>query len=290
MLADLRLEQQGDLGPRESPGGTRDVEGPRARPGGGVAREVEAQIGEHPFDPRSMPKDGTSFLDAVDAPVAPKRVAFSRDLGGVTKVASEVGDICAAAARRFEDLGAAVEEAAPDLGDARATYRILRAHSFVITYGPVVAAHRDKVKRDVIWNVEEGERLTSGTIAQAERRRGEISRRMAEFFATYDLLLCPACCTPAFDVEMPALMELEGHKFESYYDWYAICYVISLTTCPAMSVPCGFTREGLPVGMQMIGPVRGESRLLSAARLLEQSVDIVRRLPIDPRKPPSSNR
>jgi amidase len=273
------------VGPRHSLWETLSVEGPIGRTVGDVALMFEAQIGAHPLDPRSMPLDGTSFIETVDAPTVPRRIAFSRDLGGVTKVATEVGDICAKAAARFEDLGVVVEEACPDLSDASDVYRILRAHSFVMTYGAVVEANRERIKRDMIWNVEEGMKLTSGAIAKAERRRADIVRRMATFFERYDVLLCPAACAPPFDVKLPALMELEGHRFETYYDWYAICFVISLTTFPAMSVPCGFTGNLLPVGLQIIGPLRGEARLLNAAKLVEDMAGISGRLPIDPGGP-----
>jgi amidase len=273
-----------EVGPRHSPWETLSVEGPIGRTVGDVALMFEAQLGEHPLDPRSMPSDGRSFMAAVDAPTMPKRIAFSRDLGGITKVATEVGDICGRTAARFESLGVIVEENCPDLHDAREVYNVLRAHSFVMTYGEVVEANRDRIRRDMIWNVEQGMKLTSGAIVAAERRRAAIIRRMAEFFETYDVLLCPASCTPAFDVEWPALMELEGHRFETYYDWYTICFVISLTTFPSMSVPCGFTRDDLPVGLQIVGPLRGEARLLGVARLVEDMAGISTRLPIDPRK------
>jgi len=273
------------VGPRHSPWETLSVEGPIGRTVGDVALMFEAQIGAHPLDPRSMPVDGTSFIGAVDAPIVPKRIAFSRDLGGVTKVAREVGDICAQAAARFADLGAVVEEASPDLSDASDVYGVLRAHSFVMTYGAVVEANRERVKRDMVWNVEQGMKLTSGAIVNAERRRAAIVRRMADFFERFDVLLCPAACTPPFDVTLPALMELEGHRFEHYYDWYTICFVISLVTNPAMSVPCGFTQAGLPVGLQIIGPLRGEARLLSAAKLVEDMAGLSGRIPIDPRNP-----
>jgi amidase len=152
-----------------------------------------------------------------------------------------------------------------------------------MTYGAVVEANRDRIRRDMIWNVEQGMKLTSGEIVAAERRRAAIIRRMADFFEKYDALLCPASCTPAFDIELPALLELEGHRFETYYDWYTICFVISLTTFPSMSVPCGFTRDDLPVGLQIVGPLRGEARLLGVAKLVEDMAGISALLPIDPR-------
>lgn len=270
------------LGPKESPWETLEVEGPIGRTVADVALMLDAQVGAHPRDPRSMPRDETAFLTAVDRPELPKRVAFSRDLGGITPVATEVGDICAAAARQLETLGVTVEEACPDLSDAREAYHVLRSHSFVITYGPLVETYRADIKQDVVWNYEEGAKLTSGQIAKAEHKRAEILHRMADFFSEYDMLLCPSACTPPFDVNWPALMELEGHSFEHYYDWYTICFAISLTACPTMSVPCGFTSTGLPVGLQLVGPFLSEARLLGAAKLLEDTFGIACRVPMDP--------
>ena len=270
------------MGPKESPWETLEVEGPIGRTVGDVALMLDAQTGAHPRDPRSIPRERTPFLAALDRPCLPKRVAFSRDLGGVTPVAAEVGEICAAAALQLEDMGVVVEEACPDLGDAREAYHVLRSHSFVVTYGPLVEKYRERVKQDVVWNYQEGAKLTSGQIAKAEHKRAEILHRMADFFSQYDLLICPSACTPPFDVDWPALMELEGHKFEHYYDWYTICFVISLTACPAMSVPCGFTSAALPVGLQLVGPFLSEARLLGVAKLLEDAFGIANRVPIDP--------
>lgn len=270
------------LGPKESPWETLEVEGPIGRTVADVALMLDAQVGAHPRDPRSMPRESVSFLTAVDRPVQPKRVAFSRDLGGITPVATEVGEICAAAARQLERLNIEVEEASPDLSDARDAYHILRSHSFVVTYGPLVEKHRAQVKQDVVWNYEEGAKLTSRQIANAEHKRAEILHRMADFFSRYDMLLCPSACTPPFNADWPALMELEGHRFEHYYDWYTICFAISLTACPAMSIPCGFTSNGLPVGLQLVGPFLSEARLLGAAKLLEDALGLVGNMPIDP--------
>lgn len=272
-----------DVGPRHSLWETLSVEGPIARTVGDVALMFEAQLGAHPLDPRSMPMDGTSFVAAVDAAAMPKRIAFSRDLGGITKVAKEVADVCAEAATRLSELGAVVVEACPDLRDARDVYRVLRAHSFLMTYGEVVEQNKGRVKQDMVWNVEQGKKLTSDDVTRAERRRADIVRRMAAFFQEYDALLCPAACTPPFDINLPALTELEGHRFEHYYDWYTICFVISLATFPAMSVPCGFTQSGLPVGLQIVGPLRGEAQLLSVAKLVEDTSGHGRLVPIDPR-------
>jgi amidase len=106
---------------------------------------------------------------------------------------------------------------------------------------------------------------------------------VAAFFEEWDLLLCPAACVPPFDVRTRWIRELEGVVFESYVEWLRLTYAITLTVCPALSLPCGFTADGRPVGLQLVGKPRGEADLLAAAAALEELLDIARLLPIDPR-------
>ncbi len=268
-------------GPRTHPFGGFSIEGPMARNVADLALMFDAQIGHHPVDPISIPAPAAPFSAALEAPVMPQRVAFSRDLG-VVPVAKEVGDICAAAAKRFEDLGADVVEACPDLHDAVEIFRVLRAAQFVANYAPLLENHRDKLKPEMVWNIEEGLKLTADEISRAERARAVLYGRVAAFFGDYDLLLCPATIVPPFDIECRYVTEVEGHTFETYVDWMAICFAITLTACPAISVPCGFTGDGLPVGLQMVGRPRGEAALLGAAYLFEQTAGIAHMTPIDP--------
>lgn len=261
------------------------VQGPMARNVGDVALMLDAMAGHHPHDPISMAAPATPFLDAVDHPRAPRRVGYSPDLGGLTPVAREVAEICAAAAARFAGIGAVVEEAWPDLRDAREIFRVLRACQLVGDLAPIVEANRDRVRREVLWNMDLAGKITAGEVAKAQRGRGELHRRAASFFDTYDLLVTPAAIVPPFDVGIRALDEVEGVKLDNYYEWYSIAYAITLTSLPALSLPCGFTREGLPVALQLVGPPRGEALLLGAARLMEQAFGIAPQLPIDPRAP-----
>jgi amidase len=261
------------------------VQGPMARNVGDVALMLDAMAGVHAQDPISIPAPSTPFVDAVDRPVAPRRVAYSRDLGGLTPVAREVGEICAAAVARFAEIGAVVEEGCPDLRDARAIFKVLRANQLVGDLGPIVDAHRDHVRKEVLWNMDLGRKLTADDIADAERRRGLLSQRASAFFETHDLLVTPAAIVAPFDVDIRALDEVEGVKLDNYYEWYSIAYAITLTSLPAISLPCGFTKSGLPVALQLVGPPRGEARLLGAARLMEQVFGIAGRMPIDPMPP-----
>jgi amidase len=262
------------------------VQGPMARNVGDVALMLDAMAGEHPDDPISLTAPLQPFVNAIDNPRTPKRIAYSPDLGGIVPVAREVAEICAAAAERFSELGATVEETCPDLRDARDIFHVLRANQFVGDLGEIISGNRDKVREEVVWNLEQGTKLSVGELAEAERKRGALYARAAEFFTTYDLLVTPAAIVAPFDVKIRAINEVEGHKFENYFDWYTISYAITATSLPAMSVPCGFTQAGLPVGLQFVGPPRGEAPLLAAATLFEGLMGISHTLPIDPKNSP----
>lgn len=262
------------------------VQGPMARNVGDVALMLDAMAGEHPDDPISLTAPLQPFVNAIDNPRTPKRIAYSPDLGGIVPVAREVAEICAAAAERFSELGATVEEACPDLRDARDIFHVLRANQFVGDLGEIISGNKDKVREEVVWNLEQGTKLSVGELAEAERKRGALYARAAEFFTTYDLLVTPAAIVAPFDVKIRAINEVEGHKFENYFDWYTIAYAITATSLPAMSVPCGFTQAGLPVGLQFVGPPRGEAPLLAAATLFEGLMGISHTLPIDPKNSP----
>ncbi len=259
------------------------VQGPMARNVGDVALMLDAMAGEHPDDPISLTAPLQPFVNAIDNPKTPKRIAYSPDLGGIVPVAREVAEICAAAAERFSELGATVEETCPDLRDARDIFHVLRANQFVGDLGEIISGNKDKVREEVVWNLEQGTKLSVGELAEAERKRGALYARAAEFFTTYDLLVTPAAIVAPFDVKIRAINEIEGHKFENYFDWYTIAYAITATSLPAMSVPCGFTQAGLPVGLQFVGPPRGEASLLAAATLFEDLMGISQTLPIDPK-------
>ncbi len=269
--------------PTRLPFDTLWVQGPMARNVGDTALMLDAMAGEHPMDPISLAAPKIPFVSAVEDPSAPKRVAYTSDFGGIVPVAKEVAHVCSAAAARFADLGATVEEACPDLSDARDIFHVLRANQFVGDLAPIIEAHRDVTRKEVVWNMEQGFKLTAEQLGRAERARGALYARVAEFFETYDLLVSPATIVAPFDVDIRHIDEVEGHRFENYFDWYTIAYVITVTSLPALSVPCGFTDSGLPVGLQVVGPPRGESSLLGAASLFEQVLGIAESMPIDPR-------
>jgi amidase len=270
-------------GPVATPFQSLDVAGPMARDVRDAALMLDAQSGLDPRDPLSFDAPAVPFAEAVERPVPPRRLAFSADLGGITPVDAEVAAICRAAAARFAELGAEVVEACPDLSAAAEAFTTLRAEAFVAGRGPLLERHRDRLKPEVVWNIERGLELAAGEIGRAERLRGEMQRGMADFLGRHDLLCCPAAIVPPFPVGRRYVEELNGHRFPSYIDWVAACYAVTLTGCPALSLPCGFTRDGLPVGLQIVGPPRGEARLLAQAAMLEDLLGLAGRVPIEPR-------
>ncbi len=270
-------------GPTALPFATLGVHGPMARDVRDVALFLDVMAGFDPRDPLSYDPPAEPYAVAVERPPSLRRVAFSPDLGGITPVDPEIAAICRDAARAFEAMGVQVEDAAPDLGNASEIFTVLRGAQFAAGMGPLLAAHRGAMKPEVVWNIEHGLGLTADEIGRAERERGLLQRRMAEFMAVYDLLLCPAAITPPFPVEQRYLAELRGHRFPTYIDWVAINYALTLTACPVLALPCGFTASGLPVGLQIVGPARSEARLLAAAAMLERRLGLAKVVPIDPR-------
>ncbi|WP_374331645.1 amidase [Aestuariivirga sp.] len=260
---------------------TLGVEGPMARNVEDLALLFDAMVGEEPADPLSLPSDGTSFFAAARSGWKPGRVAVSRDLG-LPPVDRRVAEIVMTAARKLEAQGVIVEEAHPDLRETRDCAQTLRALSYA-NMKPLLDRHRGLLKPEVVWNIEKGLALTGAEIARAEAQRGEMFRRMRRFFETYDLLLCPTTIVPPFPVEQRFVAECDGVKLESYVDWLMIVHAITLTASPAISIPCGFTADHLPVGLQVVAPGRGEARLLAGARFIEQVLDLGAITPIDPR-------
>ncbi len=283
----------GVVGMRPSPGrvaatvhakidSTLGVEGPMARNVTDLALLLDAMSGFEPGDPLSLPKDKHSFSSVMQNHWKPKRVAVSRNLG-VTPVDPEVAELVMAAARKLEASGVIVEEAHPDMHEAMDCFQTLRALGFATGMQTLLRNHRDELKADVVWNIEKGLALTGADIAKAEAQRGALFHRMDEFLHTYDALLCPATIVPPFPVVQRYVTHCNGVEFQTYVDWLLIAAVATLCACPAISVPCGFTQSGLPMGLQIITANRTDAKLLAVAKHIEDVLDLRNITPIDPR-------
>jgi amidase len=262
--------------------GTLGVEGPMARTVSDLALMLDAMSGGEAGDPLSLPKENKAFRSHLQSVSQPKRIAVSKNLG-VTPVDPEIAEIVLAAARKLEGQGVIVEEAHPDLPDAMNCFQVLRAAGYAAGMLPLLMQHRDLLKPEVIWNIEKGLKLSGKEIARAQAQRATLFRNMHSFLERYDALLCPTTIVPPFPVEERYVMRCNGVEFESYIDWLLIVAVATLCMSPAISIPCGFTKSGLPVGLQIIGPNRGEAKLLRVAKFAEDVLALGALTPIDPR-------
>lgn len=282
----------GVVGLRPSPGrvprGTRLlpfdplwVEGPMARNVGDVALMLDAGKGHDPVDPLSFDGNPDSFLSELEGTSLPRRVAFSPDLG-IVPVAREISDVCRTGVECFAEIGAQVTSDIPDFSGALDAFHTLRAVLFGAMMGPVLDEHREKIAPEIIWNIEKGLDLTAEQVLEAERVRQTLFHRMAAFFQTHDLLVCPAASIEPFPLEQRYVESIDGKPCKSYIDWFAITFALTMTSCPIVVIPCGFTANGLPVGIQIVGRPRGEAEVLRAAHRMEEVFSISNRLPIDP--------
>ena len=222
-----------------------------ARSVGDVALMLDAGKGHDPIDPLSFDGKPDSFLSALEGTRLPRRVAFSPDLG-IVPVAREISDVCRAGAERFAEIGAQVTSDIPDFSGALEAFHTLRAVLFGAMMGPVLDDHREKIAPEIIWNIEKGLDLTAEQVLEAERVRQALFHRLAAFFKTHDLLVCPAASIEPFPVEQRYVESIDGKPCKSYIDWFAITFALTMTSCPIVVIPCGFTATGLPVGIQIV--------------------------------------
>jgi amidase len=190
-----------------------------------------------------------------------------------------ITSVLASSVAVLEGLGATVEEACPDLSDADDVFGTLRAWIFDTTYSDLARRHPDKVKESIRWNAEMGAKLSGGDLARAELAHTKLYERMVAFFESYDVLLAPTTQVLPFPVELEYPTEIGGVPQDNYLEWMRSCTVISATGCPALSVPGGFTDDGLPVGLQIIGAPRADRRILEVGHAFEQATRFGERRP-----------
>ena len=258
------------------------VEGPMGRCVRDVALMLDAGAGAHPHDPYAFDAATGSFVDALETGDTPIRAGFSPDLGTVP-MSREVREVCEGAIARLGDTGVQVTGEIPDFSGALNGFQTLRAVLLATMMGPLLDEHRERINLDIIGNVERGLSITPEQIFEAERARWHLFHRVSAFFETHDLLICPAASVTPFQVETPFVTEIDGQPCETYIDWFAITFALTMTACPVLSLPCGFTGAGMPVGIQIMGKPRGEAAMLKAALRFEECLGVAAELPIDPR-------
>ena len=258
------------------------VEGPMARNVDDLALMLDAGVGQQIDDPLSFDHAGPSFVEALQGTGMPKRVAFSPDLS-IVSMEKEIAKVCCGAATIFADLGADVTDEIPDFSGVLEAFQTLRAVLFATMMEPILTQHRDRIAPEIISNIERGLSINPSQIFDAERARIELYKNVTAFFETHDFLICPAASIAPFPVDQRYVKEIDGKPCETYIDWFSITFALTMTACPTISVPCGFTSGGLPIGVQIMGKPRGEASLLRVAKHFEQAVGISTQLPITPR-------
>ena len=228
--------------------------------------------------PLSMNEPGERFARPLDRSFKGVRVAWFKDLGGVP-FDPRVRTVVDAHRRTFDTLGCVVEQAEPDFAPAEVAFRVLRAWNTANSYGDRLRANPDAFKDTLKREIEEGLRLTGNDVARAETTHGQLWRRFQAFLEKYEYFVLPTTQLPPFDVNTPYPTEIAGVTFETYIDWMKSCWYVSATGNPAASVPAGFTPEGLPVGVQIVGRAGEDFAVLQMAHAFEQATGFGKRRP-----------
>ena len=254
------------------------ITGPMARSVADAALMLSAVAGPDPRSPLGLHEPPERFAGPLQRDFKGARIAWSGTLGGLP-VEPGVLAVLKRAVPVLTDLGCQVDEATPDLHDADEIFEVLRAWQFEASYGEQLKTHRSRMKQTVIWNIEEGRRLSGADVGRAERKRTELFHRMRAFFEHHDFLVCPVAQVLPFDVRTEYPMSIDGHSLGSYIEWMKSCYLISATSLPALSVPAGFSAEGLPVGLQIVGRYNDDFGVLQLGHAFEQATGWGRRRP-----------
>jgi amidase len=261
-----------------NPWQTISVTGPMARDVSDVALLLSVMAGPDVRCPISITEPGSHFAGNLERSFKGARVAWFKDLGGIP-FDRRIRDAVNAQRRVFENLGCIVEEAEPDLSGADEAFNTIRALGYVSSQSENVRTHRELVKDTILWEVERGSKLTAADIARADALHSQLWDRMRVFQEKYEYFILPATQVPPFDVTQPYVTEIEGVKMNTYIEWMKSCYFISILENPSICVPSGYTAEGLPVGLQIVGRHREEFSVLQLAHAFEQATKSAHRRP-----------
>jgi amidase len=281
------------VGLRPSPGRVPDwpfsdvadvlgVAGPMARTVADVALLLMVLSGPDPRVPLALDAappvaEPDQIAGLLERDLRGVRVAWSADLG--LPVEPAVLETLAPARQVLADLGCEVIDAAPDLSGADFVFRTWRAFRFATNLGPLLRQHPGQIGPNVTWNIERGLELSVADLGRATLWQAALAERVSAFFDSYEVLACPVTQVVPFDVTLDWVHDIDGHPQHTYLDWMASAYRISVTGLPAISVPAGFTPDGLPVGLQLVGRRRADWALLGVARAVEAATGHGRTVP-----------
>jgi amidase len=254
------------------------VKGPMARSVADTAFLLSVMAGPDARDPACYPSDPSRFGGSLDRSLEGVKVAWSLDLGGLP-LDPRVRSLLEAQRKTFEELGCIVEEGCPDLSGADEVFLVTRRWRSWTLLGPMLEAHRNRMKPEAVEEIESGARLSSGELARAMVRQGELMDRMRRFQEKYAFLVCAVNQVPPFEASIEWPKEIAGVKMDHYIAWMKSAYWITATFCPAISVPAGFTSDGLPVGIQIVGRYRDDLGVLEIAHAFERATGFGRKRP-----------
>jgi amidase len=254
------------------------VPGPMARTVGDLALHLSAISGPDNRSPISIEQPGAGFAAPLERDFAGVRIAYMPDLDGLP-VDPRVALIIKNCAGVLESLGCVVDEAAPDFSNADEVFKTLRAWGTASVRSHLLEQHRDLIKGTIIGEIETGLKLKASDVGKAEEMRTAYFNRVNSFMNTYEFMVLPVNQVPPFDVTIEYPTEINGVQMETYIDWMKSCYYISSLGHPAASVPCGFTPEGLPVGLQIVGRHHDDFGVLQLANAFEKATMFGDRLP-----------
>jgi amidase len=254
------------------------VTGPMARTVQDVALMLSAVAGPDARSPIAIEEPGSRFAGPLERDVRGVRIAWSRHLGGLP-VDPRVTGVIDAQRAAFQALGCEIDDGEPDFEGADEAFKAWRAWGIELARGALLERHRAEIKQTVIDEIERGRALSGPELGRAEVLRSQLYQRVREFMTTREFMVLPVSQVPPFPIEQRYVTEINGVAMPSYIDWMKSCYYISITGLPAISVPCGFTAEGLPVGVQIVGRHHDDLGVLQLAHAFEQATGCWRKRP-----------
>jgi amidase len=264
--------------PDPFPGLGFNVNGPLARSVADVALQMTVIAGPDPRDPACFESDPTVFAQPLERDFRGVRVAWCPDLGGLP-LDPRVRLVLHRQRATFENLGCIVEDACPALDDAEPIFLAIRRWRTAAVLGPLLAEQRHLMKPEAVAEIEAGLAVSRGDVDRALAHHREFVDRVRRFQTQYEFLACTVSQVPPFEADIDWPKAIDGVEMRNYVEWMKSAYWISTTTCPAASVPAGFTDEGLPVGIQIVGRVRDDIGVLQLAYAFEQATRFGERRP-----------
>ncbi len=265
--------------PKESGWFSLSVAGPMGRTVSDVALMLSVISGADQRDPLSLDSNiNKEMADLLNNDFGGTKVAWSPTLGQLP-VETEVLELIDSQQVTFENMGCHVEKATPDLEDADEIFEVLRAWHYDVCFGEMMETKKNLMKDTVVWNIEEGKKLSGSDLGRIEKKRTKLYSRMISFFSKFDYLVAPVVQVLPFSVDLPYVTKINHVELETYIEWMRSCYRISVTGLPSISVPCGFSKSGLPVGIQIIGGYRKDFEVLQLANAFEERTKVWRNRP-----------